>query len=69
MEYTAKLEIARTKRIPKLISAMGRGRGIGAHKVRASVKANIGVRRNKAGEDVEGRTGSFIKSFSPSAIG
>lgn len=43
--------------------------GIGAHSVIASVKANIGVARNRNGEDVEGRTGSLINSFTPSAMG
>lgn len=37
--------------------------------MRARVRASIGVRRNKTGEEVEGRTGSLINSFTPSAIG
>ena len=37
--------------------------------MRARVRASIGVSRKRTGEDVEGRTGSLIKSFSPSAIG
>lgn len=48
---------------------MGYGRGKGAQSVMASVSANIGVSRKRIGEDVEGRTGSLIKSFTPSAIG
>lgn len=47
----------------------GYGRGMGAQRVRASVNASIGARRNRTGEEVEGRTGSLIKSFTPSAIG
>lgn len=43
--------------------------GIGAQRVRARVSASMGVRRNRTGEAVEGRTGSLIKSFTPSAIG
>ena len=43
--------------------------GIGAHKVMARVKASIGVKRKRTGEDVEGRTGSLINNFTPSAIG
>ena len=43
--------------------------GIGAQRVRASVRARIGVIRNKNGEEVEGRIGSLINSFTPSAIG
>ena len=55
--------------MPRLRSAIGKGRGIGAQRVRARVRASMGVKRNSTGEDVEGRTGSFINSFSPSAIG
>lgn len=69
MEYTARLESARINRIPRFRSITGWGIGIGAHSVIASVKANIGVARNRNGEDVEGRTGSLINSFTPSAMG
>lgn len=57
------------KRIPRFRSATGYGRGIGAQRVRASVRASIGVRRNNTGEAVDGRTGSLIKSLTPSAMG
>lgn len=57
------------KRIPRLRSAMGKGRGIGVQRVSARARARMGVKRKSTGEEVEGRTGSFIKSFSPSAIG
>lgn len=43
--------------------------GIGDHRVSASVRAKIGVAKNRKGEEVEGRTGSLIKSFTPSAMG
>lgn len=43
--------------------------GIGAHRVMARVSASMGVARNKNGDDVEGRTGSLIKSLTPSAMG
>ena len=43
--------------------------GIGAQRVRARASAKIGVARNRKGDDVEGRMGSLIKSFTPSAIG
>lgn len=33
------------------------------------MSANIGVAKNKIGEDVDGFTGSLINSFTPSAIG
>lgn len=42
---------------------------MGAHRVSASVRASIGVARNRKGEEVEGRTGSLINSFRPSAMG
>lgn len=47
----------------------GYGRGMGAQRVKASVSASRGARRKSTGEEVEGRTGSLIKSFTPSAIG
>jgi len=47
----------------------GYGRGIGAQRVRARVKASMGAKRNRTGEEVEGRTGSLINSFTPSAMG
>lgn len=69
MVYTARLDKARTKRMLKLRSVIGCGRGIGVHRVRAKVRASVGARRNKIGEEVEGRTGSFINNLRPSAIG
>lgn len=36
---------------------------------KASVRAIVGVIRNRSGEDIDGRTGSLINSFRPSAIG
>lgn len=69
IEYTARLDKARINRIPKFRSITGYGMGMGAHRVMASVRASIGVNRNNSGEDVDGRTGSLIKSFTPSAIG
>lgn len=55
--------------MPRLRSKTGYGRGIGAQSVMARVSASIGVRRNRMGEEVEGRMGSLIKSLIPSAIG
>jgi len=43
--------------------------GMGAQRVRARVRASIGVKINRMGEAVRGRTGSLINSFTPSAIG
>jgi len=42
---------------------------MGIQRVRARVRARVGARRNRTGEEVEGRTGSLINSFTPSAIG
>lgn len=69
MEYTARLERARINRTPRFKSITGYGIGMGAHNVMASVSARMGVAKNKNGEDVEGRTGSLIKSLTPSAMG
>lgn len=43
--------------------------GIGAHRVRARVRAMVGATINRIGDAFEGRTGSLINSFTPSAIG
>lgn len=37
--------------------------------MRARVRASIGAKRNRTGEEVEGRMGSLINSFTPSAMG
>lgn len=42
---------------------------MGAHIIRARVRASMGVKINKKGEEVDGRMGSLIKSLIPSAIG
>lgn len=67
--YTVKLEIAKIKRSPKLRLIIECGIGRGIHIRRARVSARVGVAKNKNGEAVEGRTGSLIKSLTPSAIG
>lgn len=55
--------------MPRFRSVIECGMGMGAHRVRARVRASIGVARKRNGEDVEGRTGSLMNSFTPSAIG
>lgn len=50
-----------------LIRGCGMGRGI--HMVRARVRARIGAIINMDGEDVDGRKGSLINSFTASAAG
>lgn len=42
---------------------------MGAQSVRARERASMGARRNRRGDEVDGRTGSLIKSFTPSAMG
>lgn len=69
IEYTARLESAKINRIVRLRSVTGWGSGRGAQRVRASVKASIGASKNSRGEEEEGRTGSLINSFTPSAMG
>lgn len=43
--------------------------GIGAHRIIARVSARIGAAKNRNGDDVDGRTGSLVKSFTPSTMG
>ena len=69
IEYTARLDSARINKMPRLRSTTGYGKGRGAQRVRARVSASIGARRNRTGDAVEGRTGSLINSFTPSAMG
>lgn len=69
IEYTARLEMARIKSIPRLRSVTGCGIGMGAHSIRARVRARVGAARNRNGDEVDGRMGSLINSFTPSAIG
>ncbi|ONI39224.1 hypothetical protein AN396_08950 [Candidatus Epulonipiscium fishelsonii] len=42
---------------------------MGDHKVRARIRASMGVKRNRIWEDADGRTGSLMNSFTPSAMG
>lgn len=69
IEYTARLDIASRKSRPKLRSAKENGRGSGVQIEIARSRASIGVAMNRAGEDVDGRIGSLINSFTPSARG
>lgn len=68
-EYTVRLDRARMKRIPRLMSTTGYGIGIGAHKINARARISMGARRKRTGDEAEGRTGSLINSFTPSANG
>lgn len=61
--------MARRNSRPRFRSARENGRGRGIQIVSARSRANIGVMRKRSGEEVEGRIGSLIKSFTPSATG
>lgn len=54
---------------PRLRSASGNGRGRGVQIEIARRRANMGVVMNRMGEDVDGRIGSLMNSFTPSARG
>lgn len=69
IEYTARLDMASRNSRPRLRSASEKGRGRGAQIEIARRRASIGVARNRIGEDVEGRIGSLMNSFTPSARG
>lgn len=69
IEYTARLDRAKIKRMLRFRSATGWGKGMGAHRVRARVSASMGASKNSKGEEEDGRTGSLINSFTPSAMG
>lgn len=68
-EYTDRLEIASTNRIPKFNSMNASAIGIGIHRRRAKIKASIGAKKNNCGMEEEGLIGSLINNFTPSAIG
>ena len=69
IEYTAKLDMASRKRRPKFRSARGKGRGRGVQIVIAKRRASMGVMMKRRGEEVDGRIGSLISNFTPSATG
>lgn len=61
--------MARRKRRPRFKSAREKGRGRGIQIVIARRRASMGVMINRSGEEVDGRIGSLINSFTPSATG
>lgn len=61
--------MARRKSRPRFKSARGKGSGRGVQMVRASSRARIGVMVKRKGEEVDGRIGSLINNFTPSATG
>lgn len=52
--YTVRLERARIKRMLRFKSVSGNGNGMGAHKMRARVRAKVGANRKSRGEEVDG---------------
>jgi hypothetical protein len=56
-------------RMPKFMLTRGCGIGSGIHMMRASVRARVGAMENSSGEEVDGRIGSLMNSFSASANG
>lgn len=69
IEYTARLDMARRKSRPRFKSAREKGRGRGIQMVRARRRASMGIIVKRSGEEVDGRTGSLMNSFTPSATG
>ena len=61
--------MARRNSSPRLRSARGNGSGRGNQIVRARSSARIGVIMKRKGEEVDGRIGSLMNSFTPSATG
>lgn len=69
IEYTARLDMARRKRRPRFKSVREKGRGRGIQIVIARRRASMGVIVKRNGEEVDGRMGSLVNSFTPSATG
>ena len=69
IEYTDKLETANINSTPRFILISGYGIGRGIHMVKARVKAKMGAIMNIETDEVKGRSGSLINSFTASAIG
>lgn len=69
MVYTIRLDMARMNSRLRFRSIWGIGSGRGAHRIKASVRAIMGVRIKRICEEGRGRTGSLIKSLTPSATG
>lgn len=67
--YTARLDRARINSMLRFILFSGCGIGSGVHIVRARVRARVGAIINSIGDDVNGCSGSLVKSLTASAIG
>lgn len=69
MEYTAKLDMARMNKSPRLRLIRGLGMGRGVHKRRAVIKARAGAITYRVVVEVAGFEGSLVNSFIASAKG
>ena len=69
IEYTARLDMASKNSRPRLRSTRENGRGRGIQIEIARRRASMGVAIKRIGEDDEGRMGSLMNSFTPSARG
>lgn len=69
IEYTVKLDRVSKKSTPRFRSAREKGIGSGVQIVIARSSARTGVIIKREGDEVEGRIGSLMKSFTPSATG
>lgn len=69
IEYTIRLDSDSTISSPRFVvdSSMGIGRGV--QMVRARARDSIGIVINRVVEEVVGRRGSLVNSFTPSAMG
>lgn len=67
--YTAKLDKVKIKIKDRFIEENWWGKVIGIQIVKAIERANIGDKKKMIEEAEKGFDGSFIKSFTPSAIG
>lgn len=69
IEYTARLDMVSRNSSPRLRSARGNGIGSGVQIEIARRRASIGVVMKRIGDEDEGRMGSLMNSFTPSARG
>lgn len=61
--------MARMNRRPRFMLVNGPGMGRGAHEIMARVRAMMGDRVKRRGEERVGFVASFVISFNPSAMG
>lgn len=69
IEYTIRLDMASMIKRPRLNVVSSAGIGRGAQIIRARVSAIVGIVINSIVEEIVGRRGSLMNSFTPSAMG